>query len=119
MAKKQPCDNLGFEKSPHFLWQSRSTLSNEIDLVLQFVYIQRTNKKTTHELFAHESLIKYLVEPTHLLTEAVLKTSFVCLCILLKTLDVIGFFAVCSARCEKGFSQFSRKFPWLGSRCLI
>ena len=75
MAKKQPCDNLGFEKSPHFLWQSRSTLSNEIDLVLQFVYIQRTNKKTTHELFAHESLIKYLVEPTHLLTEAVLKNS--------------------------------------------
>ena len=43
--------------------------------------------------------------------EAVLKTSFVCLCNLLKTLDFIGFFAVCSARCEKRFSQFSRKFP--------
>ena len=75
MAKNRHTYNRKFEKSPHFLWQSRSTLSNEIDLVLQFVYIQRTNKKTTHELFAHESLIKYLVEPTHLLTEAVLKNS--------------------------------------------
>ena len=34
-----------------------------------------------------------------------------CLCNFLKTLDFIGFFAVCSALCEKRFSQFSRKFP--------
>ena len=51
--------------------------------------------------------------------EAVLKTSFVCLCNFLKTLDFIGFFAVCSALCEKRFSQFSRNFPWLGLRFLI
>ena len=43
--------------------------------------------------------------------EAVLKTSFVCLCNLLKTLDFIGFFASSDALCEKPFSQFSRKFP--------
>ena len=40
--------------------------------------------------------------------EAVLKTSFVCLCNFLKTLDFIGFFAGSSALCEKRFSQFSR-----------
>ena len=43
--------------------------------------------------------------------EAVLKTSFVCLCNFLKTLDFIGFFAGSSALCEKRFAQFSRKFP--------
>ena len=43
--------------------------------------------------------------------EAVLKTSFVCLCNFLKTLDFIGFFASSDALCEKPFSQFSRKFP--------
>ena len=42
---------------------------------------------------------------------AVLKTSFVCLCNFLKTLDFIGFFASSDALCEKPFSQFSRKFP--------
>ena len=40
--------------------------------------------------------------------EAVLKTSFVCLCNFLKTLDFIGFFAGSSALCAKRFSQFSR-----------
>ena len=43
--------------------------------------------------------------------EAVLKTSFVCLCNFLKALDFIGFFASSDALCEKPFSQFSRKFP--------
>ena len=43
--------------------------------------------------------------------EAVLKTSFVCLCNFLKTLDFIGFFASSDALCEKRFSQFSRNFP--------
>ncbi len=43
--------------------------------------------------------------------EAVLKTSFVCLCNPLKTLDFIGFFASSDALCEKRFSQFSRNFP--------
>ena len=43
--------------------------------------------------------------------EAVLKTSFVCLCNFLKALDFIGFFASSDALCEKRFSQFSRKFP--------
>ena len=43
--------------------------------------------------------------------EAVLKTSFVCLCNLSKTLDFIDFFEGSIARCEKRFSQFSRKFP--------
>ena len=43
--------------------------------------------------------------------EAVLKTSFVCLCNFLKTLDFIGFFASSNALCEKRFSQFSRNFP--------
>ena len=42
--------------------------------------------------------------------EAVLKTSFVCLCNHLKTLDFIGFFGCSFARCEMAFSQFSRKF---------
>ena len=51
--------------------------------------------------------------------EAVLKTSFVCLCNFLKTLDFIGFFASSDALCEKRFSQFSRNFPWLGLRFLI
>lgn len=41
---------------------------------------------------------------------AVLKTSFVCLCNLSKTLDFIDFFEGSIARCEKRFSQFSRKF---------
>ena len=40
--------------------------------------------------------------------EAVLKTSFVCLCNFLKTLDFIGFFGCSFARCEMAFSQFSR-----------
>ena len=40
--------------------------------------------------------------------EAVLKTSFVCLCNFLKTLDFIGFFGCFSALCEMAFSQFSR-----------
>ena len=43
--------------------------------------------------------------------EAVLKTSFVCLCNFLKSLDFVGFFAGSSALCEKRFSQFSRNFP--------
>ena len=43
--------------------------------------------------------------------EAVLKTSFVCLCIPSKTLDFIGVSASLDALCEKRFSQFSRKFP--------
>ena len=43
--------------------------------------------------------------------EAVFKTSFVCLCNFLKSLDFVGFFAGSSALCEKRFSQFSRNFP--------
>ncbi len=43
--------------------------------------------------------------------EAVLKTSFVCLCKLSKTLDLLDFFGGSIASCEKCFSQFSRKFP--------
>lgn len=42
--------------------------------------------------------------------DPVLKTSFVCLCNLSKTLDFIDFFEGSIARCEKRFSQFSRKF---------
>ena len=46
--------------------------------------------------------------------EAVLKTSFVCLCNFLKTLDFIGFFTTEYALCEKRFSQFSRNFLYGG-----
>ena len=42
--------------------------------------------------------------------EAVLKNSRYCHCKIVKTLDFIGVFVGSSARCEKRFSQFSRKF---------
>ena len=42
--------------------------------------------------------------------EAVLKNSRYCHCKIAKTLDYIGLFVGSSARCEKRFSQFSRKF---------
>ena len=42
--------------------------------------------------------------------EAVLKNSRYCHCKIVKALDFIGFFVGSSARCEKRFSQFSRKF---------
>ena len=121
-------------RSPHFLWQKNShVITSVLKKVLTFngnpealwamklilffnLFTFDGQRKTTHELIAHESLIAYLIELTHPIAEAVLKTSFVCLCNPLKTLDFIGFFASFDALCEKPFSQFSRKFPWLGSR---
>ena len=75
LAKKQPCDNLNFEKSPHFY----KGIQKHIDhlKIWPFTICLQSNakQKTTHELFAHESLIEYLIELTPPIAEAVLKNS--------------------------------------------
>ena len=60
-------------KSPHFLCRFRSTLNTSKSHLLQFVYIRKANKKTTHELFAHESFGWYFIRTHRRFWRAVLK----------------------------------------------
>ena len=80
-------------------------------------FVKRVSRATSQwvlRIYDALDCIIYMQEYRSGHNEAVLKTSFVCLCNFLKTLDFIGFFTTEYALCEKRFSQFSRNFLYGG-----